>query len=150
MANLDRERGQHAARRILDTRFPHFDAAAKKALKEYRSVVLGAVPYLRQAGLLQLAAFWLGKRDVERQVLEDLLLWLSTSRVTSNVCTQRNGLPTHAEPASLQWLLGCSAQEIALLEAEAEAYLGWLKRVAEGLWKEWDQQQAAAGGHGGA
>jgi len=141
MTNLDQECGRHAAERILDTRFPNFSDDAKNALKNYRSVVMGAGSYIRQAGLLQLAAFWLSKREVEHQVLEDALLWLRRSQVTQGVCNQRDGLPTGAEPASLQWLLGCSAQEIALLEAEAEAYLGWLKRVVEGLWKEWAQQE---------
>ena len=143
MANLDHERGKHAAQRVLQERFSEAEfenhrEETKKKLKNYRSVVMGAGTYIRQAGLLQLAAFWLGKRDVEREVLEDVLLWLQESRVTGAICSRRNGCPTNASPASLEWLLGCSAQEVVLLEAEAERYLGWLKRVTEGLWKECD------------
>lgn len=141
MASLDHERGRHAAQRVLQHRFTEQAfkddrEGTKKELKNYRSVIMGAGTYIRQAGLLQLAAFWLGKRDVERHVLEDVLRWLRESRATHGICAERDGLPAGASPASLEWLLGCSAQEIALLESEAEAYLGWLKRITEGLWKQ--------------
>ena len=117
------------------------EATRRVKIKDYRGVVLNAIPFLRQCGLLQVAAYWYSKGDDERAVLRDVLGWLVApdSARTRTVCeprTDRGAIPATGDLRHVfDPLLKRSSAEVALLEAEAEALLMWLKRLVEGRWK---------------
>jgi len=133
---LDHDRARAAVRR-LSTRFPAGKVDCKK-LKRYRSVVLSAPASLRQAGLLQLATFWVSKTGEEHDLLEDVLHWLVECRVTAPICREDPKVTTAPCVATLGALFARSGAKVALLEGEAELFLGWMKRLVEGLWKDED------------
>lgn len=106
-------------------------------LKEYRSVVMGAVPFLQQCGLLQLAAFYASKGDAYHAVLADLAAWLKASPLTKGLC---GSLHVAGPKDTFQDLAQKSASELMILEAESEAILAWLKRLVEAKAKELEAQ----------
>jgi hypothetical protein len=150
--HLDHLRARHAQQRVA-CHFAPWQRQSDSGAREYRGVALGATAYLRQVGLAQLLAFWFSKdRGAEHGVLEDLLRWLTTGPATCAICEaaahqgQGGGaerplreLRVGADPKQPREVMGPllarSARELALLEAEAEAYLLWLRRLAEGSWK---------------
>jgi|CXWL01.1.fsa_nt_gi hypothetical protein len=115
-------------------------------LKGYRTEVSGAIPTLRQCGLAQLLVFWASKAkneaSEEAAVFDDLLSWLSLAPTTQALAqasgtgqSARFALGLGNRQARIQALLQRSSREIALFEAEAEAIIGWLKRLVEGRYK---------------
>jgi CRISPR type III-B/RAMP module-associated protein Cmr5 len=148
--NIDHAR----AERAYDDAKTNIPEGDHKTAKRYRTVVLSAPMQLRQVGLLQLAAFWLSKKEEERKVLGNILSWLKQSETAREVLVERPDRPAIRVSANrlhevMEPLLMRNSSEIALLEAEAEAYLGWLKRLTEGrykmLYKSGDKTQPAGG-----
>ena len=149
--SLDHRRAAFATRRLITERFgepPSEQLLVHGAsLAKYRSVVLSAGVYLRECGLLQLVAFWLSKAKndtkgqsaaAETAVLEDLVSWLVECEVTRGLCTasdERTAVTARPVPEQLCALVERSALHLSLLERESLAMIGWLKRVAEGLYK---------------
>lgn len=138
---LDTQRAKYANDAVQE-RFGDVQNAEQEgdgvSLRQYRSVVLGAGGYLRQCGLLQLAAFWLSKRDAERAVLKDLAGWLCLSPATNAIAAgtnERSGLPDEATTNVIGALVERSPTELAVLEREADEILGWLKRITEGYYQ---------------
>jgi CRISPR/Cas system CMR-associated protein Cmr5 small subunit len=137
MNNLDHRRAGHAYQQAVK----NIPEGAKEKAKRYRTVVLSAPAQLRQVGILQLAAFWLTKKDEEKAVLENVLSWLQSCERTRQLlrsdATGRPALDLNSKRLHevMNPLLARNSTEIALLEAESEAYLGWLKRLTEGRYK---------------
>ncbi|MDP9120146.1 MAG: type III-B CRISPR module-associated protein Cmr5 [Acidobacteriota bacterium] len=137
--NLDHLRARFTEKRVAQ----HFAPwKTQDEAREYRSVALGTGAQLRQSGILQLVAFWLSKnREAERLVLQDLLSWLKASPVTAAICRGRDAQdrqevgsePQHPHEV-MGPLLARTSLEIAALEAEADAFFLWLKRLTEGFW----------------
>jgi CRISPR type III-B/RAMP module-associated protein Cmr5 len=159
--HLDHLRAKFAAERIMgadnyqafgnvvsETDQVTLGNGATTTLGDYLSVVQGAVPFLRQCGLLQLAAFYASKKNQHHAVLTDLAAWLRESPLTSGFCTALNDTPA----AIVAQLTNLEPSLLPLLEAEAEAILVWLKRLAEAKAKELEaaeepEEQAAAAGN---
>lgn len=98
-------------------------------LNDYLSVIRGAAGQVRSLGLLQVAAFWKSKTpEAPRLVLRHLLVWLSNpNSPTYTIFSGRK--PSDSD---LAFLVRCHSREIALMEREAERFLGWLSRIAKG------------------
>lgn len=142
--HLDHLRARFAEN-IVHERFKDCRRHDDKPLKPYRSIVLNAVPFLRQCGLLQVFAFWYSKGGGEgkedKHVLHDVLSWLASpdSALTSSICdgvSPKRAPVSDSPEAAFGPLLARTSIEIAVLEAEAEAYLTWLKRLVEGRYQE--------------
>ena len=145
-SSLDRARAEFAIERALGDAshcgFGDVNSEAKEVtlfngyrttLKEYRSVVMSAVPFLRQCGLLQVAGFYASKKGAHHAVLADVAAWLKASPLSKGLCGDlRHGNPTQ----TFQDLTRKSAAELSILEVEAEAILTWLKRLVEAKAKE--------------
>lgn len=145
--NLDHERARHADR-CAATQMDKETAAPGTSFKDYRSVALKSIAQVRQEGLLQLAAFWVSKGGEECVIFRDLMDWLGKSPRTSVVFPTGVREVDNANLAArayelLSALTGRSSAEIALLEDEAELYLGWLKRLVEGRNKALKAQETA-------
>lgn len=128
---LDHQRAVAVSRKLQLRKF----ADPKVELDKYRSVVLGAGLALRQSGLLQLATFWAAKKGAPRDVLEDLVSILAELPPARAICQRRDDagpLPGKDACETVASLIQRSAAEVALLSAEAEAVLGWMKRLVEG------------------
>lgn len=145
LQDLDHERAKEAGER-LHAAFK--GARSQKDLKGYRTVALQAPVYLRQVGLIQLVAFWLSKKGAEVEVLKHLLGWLERAPSTKEICaqkTEQQGRNTLVTRRPLKYsarfdeiagpLLARTAEDVAILEAEAEAFLGWIKRLVEGRYQ---------------
>jgi len=136
-ALIDHERARYVEGRITERygAAGPVQEARKGELEKYRSAALNAVPFLRQTGLLQLAAFWnANKKDApEHLLLGHLLKWLTVSPVTKELFPSR---PVASAESALASLLSLTSDGLALAEAEAEALLGWVKRIVEGRYKE--------------
>jgi len=133
---LDTERAAYAAERINQ------GSMTGEALKKYRSAVNNAPAYLRQCGLLQLAAFYGSGKD-RRPVWDDLWGWLtqaSTTRVLLNSASNASSLSQQIDALS-----ALSSHELAFLEREAEAIIGWLTRLTEAKYKE--EERSAGNKH---
>jgi len=143
--NIDHERAKHAdeySQRQCETPVP------KTTFKQYRSVVLKSVAQIRQEGLLQLAAFWFSKGDEECVVFRDLMEWLGKNERTAGLFPADRRVPTipndemkERTSELVRPLVGRNSMEIALLEDEAEHFLGWLKRLTEGRHKELKEKE---------
>lgn len=135
MENLDQQRAQEAQSRI-SSRFADVRFQGDPRLKQYRTVVKASVVQIREMGLLQTAAFWLSKvkndRAAEKQVLHDLIRWLSKAPLTKR---QAASLLENDDlsRAFLSRLFGKKYKDVILMEAEAIVYLAWLKRLTEAL-----------------
>jgi CRISPR type III-B/RAMP module-associated protein Cmr5 len=149
-SSLDQARAEFAAKRVLgnhqyagfgtvprDKEKVQLGSGITTTLKEYRSVVMGAVPFLQQCGLLQLAAFYASKGEAHHAVLADLAAWLKASPLTKGLCS---GLRVAGPKDTFQDLAAKSASELMILEAESEAILTWLKRLVEAKAKELEAQ----------
>lgn len=99
-------------------------------LKKYRSAALNAPAYLRQCGILQLAAFYASKEDLN-PLLEDIWEWLCQSPLTSRLL----GSASREVASIVGELANKNNTELALLEQEAEAIILWLKRLAEARYR---------------
>jgi CRISPR type III-B/RAMP module-associated protein Cmr5 len=131
------------ASRVVNRRFGATRDASDKKLRSYRSTVLGAVPMLRESGLLQVFAFWYSKED-KRPVLEDVLEWLASAenRRTAALCAaqrDRSAVVAGNLDAGYRALLERNSRQLAVIEDEAEAVLGWLKRLVEGRVKSLEE-----------
>ncbi len=118
---LDSERAAYAAERVKEIQ--------KEALKKYRSAVGNAPAYLRQCGLLQLAAFY-GSGEDRKPVWGDLWAWL-TQASTTKAFFKNGDQNKDALGDRMKVLSGFSSNQLSLLERESEEILGWLKRLTE-------------------
>ena len=114
------------------------DRGDYKPLKRYRSVICNAPTYVRQVGLLQALAFWMSKdRFAEPLVVQHLIEWLSSDgpEHTKRICEVKPAIEykTNDRMSFVEPLLERTSTQIAVLEAEAEVYLGWLGRIIEGI-----------------
>lgn len=130
-AILDHARAKDAAL-VVDKRAKDLQ---EKDFKKYRTVVLSAGTAIRQTGLLQFTAFCLSKGGERALVLADLCNWLSESSATKWLIN-RDDLSRLQAAELMTVLLEHDAWQIAALEAEAQHYLVWLKRLTEGVRKE--------------
>jgi CRISPR/Cas system CMR-associated protein Cmr5 small subunit len=130
---LDSERAAYAAERINQ------GSMTGETLKKYRSAVNNAPAYLRQCGLLQLAAFY-GSGENRKPVWDDLWAWLTRASTTTALL---NAVRNHLSLGDqMKALSGLSSQELALLERESEEILGWLKRLTEAKHQEEERKKA--------
>lgn len=163
--NLEHQRARHANSRV-ELRFGQATTQSNE-LKEYRAVALQSVASIRQSGLLQTVVFWLSKcsakqdqgtgestegkrRTGEDWVLSDVLDWLVREcAMTRSICGSSQGGSPRSKPVKADLarpfeitepLLARNSWEIALLESETLAYLGWLRRLVEGRWKALKKQ----------
>jgi len=133
---LDTERAAYAAEKV------NRDSMKGEKLKKYRSAVNNAPAYLRQCGLLQLAAFY-GSGENRKPVWDDLWGWLTRASTTKALLNaQQVGGSLIAQMKALS---GLSSQKLTLLERESEEILGWLKRLTEAKYKE--QERSARPQH---
>jgi len=106
-------------------------------LKKYRSIVLSAGTAVRQIGLLQYTAFCLSKGGEYLLVSQHLYEWLKRSDATCDIMHDLDSSQlADASAAFMAKLLQRSSMQLALLEAEAQAVLVWMKRMTVGLEKE--------------
>lgn len=129
---LDNQRLRHAIQCIHQDRFEsikngHTDPKKDKTFREYRSAVLGAGAFLRQCGVLQMAAFYLSKDGANSDVFKDMIHWLTQSPTTGWVFGRQH------DEVDMKRLLSLSSGQVACLETEAEEILNCLKRIVEGL-----------------
>lgn len=111
-------------------------------LRQYRSVISGAATFVRQCGIVQVAAFWCSKKEAEDAALADVLAWLShaDNAITRPLCVaadRRRPIDGDVTPRvdAIQALLQRSADELRRLDAESVAIIAWLSRFAEGRYK---------------
>jgi CRISPR type III-B/RAMP module-associated protein Cmr5 len=106
-------------------------------LKKYRSIVLSAGTAVRQIGLPQYTAFCLSKGGEHLLVSQHLYEWLKRSDATRDIMHDLDSSQlVDASAAFMTKLLQRNSMQMALLEAEAQAVLVWMKRMTVGLEKE--------------
>lgn len=154
MQSLEHERAREAAEAV-EKRFGSLTVRSED-MKKCRTILRGSSVALRQIGLLQLIAFWLSKvarREDGSQdnshawVIAQLMRRLTDAPVTQTICRAQDGerqvRPVGNDPgkpmAILPPLTERTATQLAILEAEAEAYLAWLDRITEGLYQSLDE-----------
>lgn len=131
---LDHQRAREANEDIPERFKDSFDEKRFNELKKIRSVLLSSVAELRQVGLLQLTAFWMSKNESEhRFALDCLRKWFAHEDCPVKPLLEG---PYNQFDQLFKALLESNTQTVSLFEAEAEAYLEWLRRLIEGLYKE--------------
>lgn len=143
---IDHQRAQHAATAVGELINGIDDAASfqkkgRENLKKYRTVVLNAGTAIRQIGLAQFTAYGLSKGDAHWIVLRDVYRWLERSDATRELtekANKRHKLTWSGGVGVMNALVERTSAEIMVLEAEAQQYLQWLKRLTEGAWKDLD------------
>jgi CRISPR/Cas system CMR-associated protein Cmr5 small subunit len=160
--HLDHDRARYAYEQLQQEVDRISKAAGDNACKplgELRSVLLTAPVMLRRHGLLQTLTFWHSKKREGKRwagewwAAEAVIGWLLEAESTAWALAQSkvSAADTRAATAHLTTLPSAT---IALLEAEAETFAGWLKRAVEGHWidrgcgkdkEQRDGQEAPAG-----
>ena len=93
--------------------------------KEHANVVKGLPALIMNSGLMQVLAFAHGKTDKKYEVVAaDLRTWL-TNRISGGQFTKDPGFELF-----MKTLMQATPQEYKLINAEAFAWLKWLRQMA--------------------
>jgi CRISPR type III-B/RAMP module-associated protein Cmr5 len=81
---------------------------------EYKIAVKKLLPLIRSSGLIAALAFY---KATHSNVYQDISEWLESRKMI--------------ESDAIHWLVGQNSQEVLRVTKEAEAFTGWLKRLAD-------------------
>jgi CRISPR-associated protein Cmr5 len=111
-----------------------FDAASeavKRADKsDYKSYTKKVPMLIKTNGLGATVAFMNSKGKAYKSILDNLESWFNTDPKFSTIYRGLGG------DGLVQKIMNCETTNYRALTTEAMAYLGWLKRFADGLIKE--------------
>jgi CRISPR-associated protein Cmr5 len=126
---LAQQRAGHALKQVEDFRDRHEEGTEDGATKQKQYVAyVSKFPYMiLNNGLGQACAFFLSKKEVHEMVYKDLEAWL----------TQQDR-PYHNCGGLIKGITDEDQADYVLAQAEALAYLEWLRKFAKAFLKEPD------------